>query len=47
MEITRSTGSDRHNACAIFSLRLHKRCPASDLLNRLTALEGLISVEEL
>ena len=47
MEITRSSGSDRHNACAIFSLRLHKRCPASDLLNKLQSLEGLISVEEL
>ena len=47
MEITRSSGSDRHNACAIFSLRLHKRCPAAELLNKLNALEGLISVEEL
>lgn len=47
MEITREPDSGRHNACVIFSLRLHKHCPIPHLLERVNAVEGLVSVEEL
>ncbi|MBQ7777822.1 MAG: MgtC/SapB family protein [Oscillibacter sp.] len=47
MEITRSTGSETHNACAIFSLRLNKRCKVESLLHRMNAVDGVFSVEEL
>jgi putative Mg2+ transporter-C (MgtC) family protein len=47
MEITRSSGSEHHNACAIFSLRLNKKCKADSLLSAINATEGVISVEEL
>ena len=47
MEITRSAGSSTHNACAIFSLRLQKNCPAERLLNQVTQVDGVISVQEL
>ena len=47
MEITRSPGSDAHNACAIFTLRLNKRCRIDDLLRNIHATEGVVSVEEL
>ena len=46
MEITRDVGSDTHNACAIFSLRLHKRCKAHQLTGMLYGVEGVKSVEE-
>ena len=47
MEITRSTGSETHNACAIFSLRLNKKCKVEILLHRMHATDGVFSVEEL
>lgn len=47
MEITRSVGSDKHNACAIFSLRLNKKCKVDQLLKGIYATEGVLSVEEL
>ena len=47
MEITRSTGSETHNACAIFSLRLNKKCGGEMLLRRMHETEGVCSVEEL
>ena len=47
MEITRATGSDKHNACAIFSLRLNKNCSIKELLDRVKLIEGVVSVEEL
>ena len=47
MEITRSTGSEKHNACAIFSLRLNKRCKAEQLVAKVSGTEGVVSVEEL
>ena len=47
MEITRAVGSETHNACAIFSLRLHKRCKAQQLHGLLNQVEGVIWVEEL
>ena len=47
MEITRSTGSEKHNACAIFSLRLNKKCKVEQLLGKVSATVGVVSVEEL
>ena len=47
MEITRSTGSEKHNACAIFSLRLNKKCKVEQLLAKVSGTEGVVSVEEL
>ena len=47
MEITRSTGSENHNACAIFTLRLNRKCSAEQLLTEMNAISGVVSVEEL
>lgn len=47
MEITRATGSEHHNACAIFSLRLNKKCKAEHLVADVNRVEGVVSVEEL
>ncbi len=47
IEITRASGSESHNACAIFSLRLHRKCPINTLLNGVSATEGVITVAEL
>jgi len=47
MEITRSTGSEKHNACVIFSLRLNKKCTAEQVLTTANATEGVVLVEEL
>ena len=47
MEITRSTGSEKHNVCAIFSLRLNKRCKVEQLVAKVSGTEGVVSVEEL
>lgn len=46
MEITRSAGSEKHNACVIFLLRLRK-LRAEQLVARLNAVQGVLSVEEL
>jgi putative Mg2+ transporter-C (MgtC) family protein len=47
MEITRSSGSETHNACAIFTLRLNKKCKADRLLAAISKTDGVVSVEEL
>lgn len=47
MEITRSMGSEAHNACAIFTLRLNKSCKIEQLLESITKTPGIIRVEEL
>ena len=47
MEITRSAESKTHNACAIFTLRLNKRCSLEVLLANMNAIPGVVSVEEL
>ena len=47
MEITRSSGSEKHNACAIFSLRLNRKTKIDDLLSQVNRIEGMIVVEEL
>ena len=47
MEITRSAGNKNHNACAIFSLRLNKKCTADQVLAAANTTEGVVLVEEL
>ena len=47
MEITRSTETEKHNACALFTLQLNKKCGVERVLAGVHATEGVISVEEL
>ena len=47
MEITRATVGEHHNACAIFSLRLNKKCKVELLLDAIHRVEGVAAVEEL
>lgn len=47
MEITRSRGSKKHNACAIFTLRLNKRCPVERVIQIVSSTKGVIVAEEL
>ena len=47
MEITRSAGSEKHNACAIFSLRLNRKHTAEHLMATMAATDGVMLVEEL
>ena len=41
------SGSEKHNACAIFSLRLNKKCKVELLLDAIHRVEGVAAVEEL
>lgn len=47
IEITRATGSEHHNACSIFNLRLNKNCRVEDLLEAVSTVKGVVAVEEL
>ena len=47
MEITRASGSESHNACAIFSLRFSKGVSVDELLTKVTRIDGVVSVQEL
>lgn len=47
VEITRSRASESHNACVIFSLRLNKKTLLPKLQEKLTAIDKIVSVEEL
>ena len=47
MEITRSTETEKHNACALFTLQLNKKCGVERVLAGVHATQGVISVEEL
>ena len=47
MEISRSRGSKKHNACAIFTLRLNKRCPVERVIQIVSSTKGVILAEEL
>lgn len=47
MEITRTTGSEHHNACAIFSLRFSKGVSVEEILTRISQFDGVISIQEL
>ena len=47
MEITRSSGSETHNACAIFTLRLHRKMTVDDVIAQVNRIGGMLVVEEL
>lgn len=47
LEITRPPQGDKRNACAIFSLRLHKKCRVDELLALVSSTDGVVTVEEL
>jgi len=47
LQITSSVKNDQHNACVLFSLRLNKNVNPPSLINKMLALEGVISIEEL
>ncbi len=47
MQITRPTGSKKHNASAIFSLRLNKYYLIRQLLQDVLSIDGVIQAEEL
>lgn len=47
MEITRPTGTATHNACAIFTLRMTRKCRVDDLVGAMDLMSGVISVKEL
>lgn len=47
LEITRAAGSEKHNACAIFLLRLNRRCKIEQLHTELAGVEGVLVAEEL
>ena len=46
MEITRSAGSEKHNASVLFSLRL-KKFSAGELIGEIKSIPGTVMVEEL
>lgn len=47
MQITRHTGTENHNACVIFELRLNKKCRTDTILPLLLGISGVESIEEL
>ena len=47
LEITRSTETEHHNACALFSLRLKRKCRVDQLMAAVQSTPGVFSVEEL
>ena len=47
LQITRHTRDANHNACAIFELRLHKKCSAATIEHLLLDIPGVESIEEL
>ena len=47
LEIARSAKSETNNACAIFSLRLHKGISPDQLVTQLNTTDGVMLVEEL
>ena len=47
LEVTRSSGSERHNACALLSLRLTRKVTVFDLLEGVNAIPGVVAAEEL
>ena len=47
LQITSSVKNDQHNACVLFSLRLNKNVNPPSLINKMLALESVISIEEL
>ena len=47
LEITRSKGSEKHNACAIFTVQMDRKHTVEGLLRDIIAIDGVFQVEEL
>lgn len=47
LEITRSSTSEHHNSCAIFTLQLSKKTSIKEMLEKVCSTQGVISIEEL
>ena len=47
LEITRSKGSEKHNACAIFTVRMDRKHTVEGLLRDIIGVDGVFQVEEL
>ena len=47
VEITRSSDGEKITSCAIFTLRLNRKCTANWLLNALHSIPGVVLVQEL
>ena len=47
VEITRNSDGEKITSCAIFTLRLNKKCKADWLLNQLHGIRGVVLVQEL
>ncbi|MBP3700351.1 MAG: MgtC/SapB family protein [Lachnospiraceae bacterium] len=47
LEITRATETERHNACAIFMIRLNRRFTASKVLEAVRKVDGVFSIYEI
>lgn len=47
LEITRSDSGEKKNACAIFMLQMNRHCTQDEMMNGITGVEGVVSVEEL
>lgn len=47
LEITRATETERHNACAIFLIRLNKRFTADKVLEAVRKVDGVFSIYEI
>ena len=47
VEITRTTGTEKHNACALFYLRISRQTNPVALVEAIHNTEGVISIEEI
>ena len=47
LEITRATENERHNASAIFMIRLHRRFSAAKVVEAVAKVEGVFSIYEI
>ncbi len=47
LQITRSAGTDTHDASSIFKLRLPRHCRADELLHSIAETDGVVSVQEM
>jgi len=47
MQVTRTTGIEKYNACVLFTLRLHKGIHVDQLVAAIKAIKGIVSIQEL
>lgn len=47
IEITRSSSSKKHNASALFALRLNKKCPPEMIIMYIEQIKGVLSAQEI